>query len=653
MHHPESQPRASAFYHYEVHPEHRPSQPSAPVVVAGAGPIGLATALDVARFGVPCVVLAEERQVTHGSRAGVLTRRSVEILQQLGVVEPFLEKGLPWHQGRSFYREQEVYRMIMPHDPDDRFLPALNLQQQYIEEFLVDACERNPLIEVCWGQKVVGITNTDAGAKLRVDSSTGEYDLDAQWVVAADGGRSTLRKLLNQRMEGRAYAGRFVISDIKASINLPTERLCFYDPPWNPGSNALVHRLPDGVWRIDLKLPDGESPEEALENARLASRINAVLSMIRQPVSWELDWAAVYSANTLTLPDYVVGRVLFTGDAAHLLPIFGVRGMNTGLQDSNNLAWKLAFVVRGWAPPDLLKTYSAERVTAAREICAEAGRSTRFMAPQSDGSRLLRDAVLSFSLSEDFPKDLMHWRTSRPHAYVDSVLNSFPEADQAFEGGVGCGEAVRNVCIEDDVYFLDRVGARPGFHLFAFAGDEPASAELLELLDAFSAGPVPVVRVLITGHPAHRDESHAEVVVADRDFKVHAKYAARPGTMYLVRPDLHVCARWLRATTGDVRRGLAQAIVGVAHAETLAAAADTDAATPAASRDREPMLEKRMSVGDLEQVYDVLADAIEDSGSKSELYLAKLALALANLVGDRTEVERAIRASLRDLPPRT
>lgn len=565
MHLPTAQARESVFYRYAVHPAARPSaQAAGSVVIIGAGPIGLVTALDLARFGVRSVILEQERQVSHGSRAIVLTRRSLEILQQVGLDEPFLKKGLPWSQGRSFYRGQEVYRMLMPHDPDDRFLPALNLQQQYIEQFLVEFCEASPLIELCWGQKVVALRQDEREVVLRVDSADGEYDVHAPWVVAADGGRSAIRKLMDLRMEGRAYAGNFVIADIQADVRLPTERLCYFDPAWNPGNNVLVHRQPDGIWRIDFRLPDGESPEQALEPALLARRIDAVLEMIGHPVQWRLDWATVYSASTLTLPSYVHGRVLFTGDAAHLLPIFGVRGANTGLQDCNNLAWKLAFAVRGWASAAILDSYSSERVRAAREICEEAGKSTRFMTPPSRGTRLMRDAVLSFSLSEEFCKDLMHWRTSRPHDYPDSPLNSDALDDQAFPGGLSCGQPARNVHLADGSYLFDRWAARSGFHLVCFLGSEPPHPSFAQIIAAARRADCPVIVTVVGTGPVPPAAPEADLRVADEDGRMHARYAARAGSAYLLRPDMHVCARWLSPTpakvTGALRIATARAI---------------------------------------------------------------------------------------------
>lgn len=564
MHAPQTTPRSSIFYDYKIHPFRRPPEMSgaasgAKAVVVGAGPIGMLTAINLARFGVPSILLEQELQVSHGSRAIVLTRRSMEILQHAGVAGPFLAKGLQWSSGRSFYKGKEVYRMIMPHDPDDRFMPGLNIQQQYIEEYLVDAVEKTGMVDFRWGSKVTGIEQTAEGVTLEVDTPEGAYTLKAPWVVAADGGRSQIRRLLGLRMEGRAYPGNFVIADIKADIALPTERLCHFDPAWNPGNNVLVHRQPDGIWRLDFRLPDEETAEAALEPALLGKRIELILEMIGQKVPWQLDWATVYSANTLTLPDYVHGRVIFTGDAAHILPIFGVRGANTGFQDCDDLAWKLAYVANGRAPVSLLASYSSERVQAAREICEEGGKSTRFMTPPTAGYRLMRDAVLSFSLSEEFCKDLLHWRTSRPHTYAHSPLNSFPVEDAAFSGGPACGAPIVNVKLGADDYLFDRL--QSGFHLFVFA--EPGSgvsAATAEVLRRAATADVPVVRVLITPAASGPVEAGAAVVIRDPGGAVARRYAASPGTAYLVRPDMHVCARWLAPRPEQVVTAVATAL---------------------------------------------------------------------------------------------
>lgn len=297
MHTPLAEPRRSIYFDYQVFPAHTASVNAQvqhhPVVIVGAGPIGLTTALDLARYGIPSIVLEAERQVSEGSRAIVFTRRSLEILQQVGISERVTSAGLPWRFGNSYYRNQRVFRMEAPHDPDDRFAPMTNLQQPCLEQFLVDACHANPMIELRWGNQVKALAQAEDRATLEVDTPAGEYTLQASWVVAADGARSAIRTLLGLQLEGASYEGRFVIADIKIDLDLPTERLAYFDPHWNPGNTVLMHREPGNIWRIDYQLARGETPEQALSADSLRERINAQLGIVgvANP-QWELDWCS-------------------------------------------------------------------------------------------------------------------------------------------------------------------------------------------------------------------------------------------------------------------------------------------------------------------------------------------------------------------------
>ena len=284
MHQPEATPRPSLYYDYRVHAPWLPSahgaQPRHKVAIAGAGPAGMVTALELARHGVPSVLLTAELQVSQGSRAIVFTRRSMEILQQVGVAGRMTASGLPWRFGNSIYKGQTVFRMEAPHGADDRFFPMLNLQQQYLEDYLLEACAANPLIDLRWGNKVVGVAQHADHARATIDTPEGEYALEADWLVASDGGRSDIRALLGLKMEGASYEGLFVIADIRIDLPLPTERLAFFDPVWNPGNTILMHREPHGIWRVDYQLPPGERPEDALRPESLKARIDAQLDMI-------------------------------------------------------------------------------------------------------------------------------------------------------------------------------------------------------------------------------------------------------------------------------------------------------------------------------------------------------------------------------------
>ena len=561
MHQPVGTPRPSIYYDYRVHAPWLPSahgaQPRHPVVIAGAGPAGMVTALELARHGVPSVLLNSELQVSQGSRAIVFTRRSMEILQQVGVADRMTASGLPWRFGNSIYQGQTVFRMEAPHDADDRFFPMLNLQQQYLEEYLLDACAASPLIELRWGNKVVGVQQQADHARLTVDTPEGEYALEAGWLVAADGGRSDIRTMLGLKLEGASYEGFFVIADIRIDLPLPTERLAFFDPVWNPGNTILMHREPHGIWRVDYQLPPGEKPEDALRPESLKARIDAQLAMIGfGGTPWEMDWSSVYSARTLTLPDYVSGRVIFTGDAAHLLPIFGVRGANTAFQDAQSLGWHLAFVLKGLAGERLLANHSAERVGAAREIIDEAGKSTRFMTPPTRGFRVLRDAVLSLSRTQAFVRPLYHWRTSRPHEYTHSVLNSPGDDNALFTAGPAHGAPPRNIRLGVGDYLLDHLGG--GFDLLYFTDAAALPQPLQDVIAQVRAQGVPL-RVTAIGAPA--PVQGADQTLADADGHLRQRYGiGASGGAYLLRPDQHVCARWLTLDATRLQAAFRQAL---------------------------------------------------------------------------------------------
>jgi 3-(3-hydroxy-phenyl)propionate hydroxylase len=528
---------SSLYFNYQVYPVSPvPAAPQlTPVLVIGAGPVGLALAVLLARAGTRCVVVTAERQICEGSRAIVFTRRSLEILQQAGAHRAFEKLGLPWGCGNSFYRGHRVFRMETTPNAHDRFAPLTNLQQQFVEQALIVEAVKSPLISIRWGHRAISVADSgvnSAQAAIEIEAASEKYVQRAQYVVACDGARSSVRAGLGLKLEGNSYEGRFVIADIRIKLPLPTERLAFFDPVWNPGNTVLMHRQPMDMWRVDYQLPPGEAPEHALSTESLTTRINAQLDMIGHGgIPWELDWSSVYGARALTLPHYRYGRVLFAGDAAHMLPIFGVRGANTGFQDAQNLAWKLALVVQSRAPVALLESYSHERVAAAREIVEEAGKSTRFMAPPTRGFRLLRDAVLSLSLTQTFVRPLYHWRTSRSHAYLDSPLNtcthdSTSDDNTAFAVGPACGESMANVALGPTDFLMDHFPV--GFLLLATGTAAPADGVIPSgweqaLADFRASGNTITVQL----HP---------------EPAIQAQYG---DGVYLVRPDQHIAARWL------------------------------------------------------------------------------------------------------------
>jgi len=568
MHFPETQPRKSLYYNYEVYPYFHSHEDTVAdvdtVTVVGAGPIGMANALLLAKQGVKVILLSSEQQLSEGSRALVYTKRSMEILQAAGAAERIMSKALPWTHGNSIYKGQVVFRMASPTNEHDQFAPLNNLQQNWLESFLLDTIKEQDNIEVRWGNKVVAHEQENDKVTLTVHTPEGEYKHISNWVVAADGGRSPIRESMKLWMEGASYEGRFVIADIRIKLDYPTERLAFFSPDWNPGNTILMHREPDDIWRFDYQLDPNISPEEALKPENLHKAVNDQLKMIGQDhLEWEMDWSTVYSARALTLDNYVHNRIMFVGDAAHLLPIFGVRGANTGFQDAQDLSWKLAAVVKGWAPEKLLESYTFDRVGAAREIIAEAGKSTRFMAPPTDGFRLLRNAVLSLSLKHEFVRPLYHWRTSRPHAYTHSPLNSQNDDNAITNELTENGALIPNVKFADGSFLYDSISDKFSAVVLTKNGQVPAGL-IAEITALKQQGiPVQVTALAIDGEAV----SDADVTLTINPEIAEERFFANAAAIYLVRPDQHINGRWVSYRENAITETLhqfTQAVEGVA-----------------------------------------------------------------------------------------
>jgi 3-(3-hydroxy-phenyl)propionate hydroxylase len=528
-----------------------------PVVIAGGGPVGLSMAALLAHPGVPCLVLEADSSWCEGSRAICVSRRSQEILSWVGADRPLTAKGLPWAGGRSYFRDTEVLHFEMPSEPTERFAPMLNIQQYYVEQYAHAAALCAGGVEVRWSARVSAVRPHASGVDVDfVAADGGTHCVQADWLIACDGGRSTVREQLGLQLEGMQYEGRYVIVDIEQDTRRAVERLAWFDPPSNPGSTILMHRQPDNVWRIDYQVGDRENPAEAVKPENVLPRVQAHLDMIGEAAPWKPLWISIYNAKCLTLPSYRSGRVLFAGDAAHLVPIFGVRGLNSGLDDAGNLAWKLALVHRGHAAESLLDSYSSERVFAARENIAFGAKSTEFMAPPHHGFALLRDAALRLALVAPRVRSLINPRQTAPAEYVGSPLN------QPDHGSLGGSARPGMPAPEASLHTGQGRGhltAQFGtcFVVLYFANEAALPKRLQRLAEKPRSGGAALRLIRV----AARGASDAHTLIDDLG-QAWQRYDALEGTLYLIRPDGYVMGRWRDAASApvDIHRVLDRAL---------------------------------------------------------------------------------------------
>ncbi|MCK0166570.1 FAD-dependent monooxygenase [Jannaschia sp. S6380] len=480
-----------------------------PVVVVGGGPVGLALALDLGLRGTPVLLLDDQEGAGEGSRAICFARRTLEIADRLGVGRAMREKGVEWRVGKVFHDADLLYEFDLAPEGGHKAPAFVNLQQPYVERFLVEriraAAADGAPIEIRGGNRVTDLT---AGhpVTLAVETPGGPYRMTADWVVAADGARSPLRGMLGLDFEGRVFEDNFLIADVRMKADFPTERWFWFAPHFKSGDSALLHRQPDDVWRIDFQLGWDIDRRAELAEDKVRARIDAMLG----GVEYDLVWTSIYTFQCRRMRRFRHGPVLFAGDSAHQVSPFGARGANSGIQDAENLAWKL-HMVSGGASETLLDSYASEREAAADENILASTRSTDFITPKSPGSRVFRDAVLSLARDHAFARRMVNsGRLSVPARYAASPLNgpdALPGGPHGTRPGCPCPDA--------------RVG----------------NGHLLERLTGFTA-------LGLNVDPPNCDATRLRIDAVDSPDVARRYLGGASQAVYLIRPDQHVAARW-------------------------------------------------------------------------------------------------------------
>jgi 3-(3-hydroxy-phenyl)propionate hydroxylase len=577
-------PYVLPVYEYRTPPEiSRGEKTTYPVVIAGAGLAGLTAALELGTRGIRTVLLDDDDTVGAAglsSRGICYAKRSLEILDRFGLAERIRAKGVVWNEGEVYRGEQCLYRFNLQPESDQKFPAFVNLQQFYVEQYLVERLASVAEVDLRWKNRVVGVSQDADSVRVEVETPDGRYPIRAQYLLAADGGHSAVRELVGAQDEERSfYEDRWVIADVRMDTREQAVRKAYLDGIPTEGGAIWYHQMADGVWRTDwqithLKDPDAEAtPERAAERLR---------KLVGPHVDFELVWVGAWRFKKRLLQRLLHGRIAFLGDAAHEHSPFGARGGNGAIQDANNLAWKLALVLQGRASPDLLETYHDERHFAARDNTENATRSAIFIGPETHGERLFRNAILDLAQREGWARKWVNvGRLSVATAYVESPLNYSPSSGMAaLDGSFHHG------------HFIEQLG---GDFCVAWFGDRSPALE-------------------------------AKAVSVPRECRtLWERYGVgEAGATLVFRPDGHVLAR-CEGLDADFARAAIRSVLEYRKGKQGAGS-----------------MTKIPQQAEIDRLYDELA-ALADSAPDRERALARLVVRLAEQIGDYAKVRAIVR----------
>ncbi len=528
-----------------------------PVIIVGAGPCGLAAALDFAIQGQAVVVLDDNNTVSVGSRAICFAKRTLEIVDRYGCATPMVDKGITWQLGKVYFKDAPLYEFNLLPENGHKMPAFINLQQYYFEEYMVDRCnELADLIDLRWQHKVTRVNTTDDGSTITVETADGSYELTCDYLLVADGANSKIRTALGLESKGQIFEDHFLIADVVMKTEMPTERRFWFDPPFHPNQSVLLHKQADNVWRIDFQLGWDANKEEEVKEENIIPRVRA---MFGNDVEFELEWASVYTFQCRKMDNFIHHRVVFMGDAAHQVSPFGARGANGGIQSVENLCWKIVRILRGDAPDTLLQTYNTERQHGADENILNSTRSTDFITPKNHISKVFRDEVLRLAKDYSFARKLINsGRLSLPCDYASSPL--ITADDEGFAAGIKPGYPPKDAPLMIDQqsdWLLSQLGNQ--FVCLLDCRDQKVNDELINELLALDD----LRLVLLTSSaelPPNVSDSHRIRLVLDQVGLLTERYDLETGSTYLFRPDQIVTARWRHCTPRNVHNAIRRAL---------------------------------------------------------------------------------------------
>jgi len=508
-----------------------------PIVIVGAGLSGLTLACKLAHLGIAAVVLDEDNTVGvkgASSRGICYTQQSLEIFTRLGIYERIAAKGVAWQVGRTFAGDDEVFSFDLRERSQfsaSSQPPFINIQQFYIEMFLVDRIlelnKSTPLIDMRWCNKIIGFSQNKEVASLDIETPAGNYSLQASHVIDASGSHTPFHDWVGATMDSKRGDDRWCIADVRFKHTPPAERHTWIEAPFNDNRAVWQHLMGDDVWRIDYQMAPDADPayvsREDVVRERLAKQFG-------DEVQCDIVWVGPYAYKSQCLHNLQHGRVFFIGDTAKVVSPFGARGGNTGIADADNLAWKLAAVLRGHATQALLNSYNQERLQAAQRNVQVTNRTARYLRAPAGMERTFRTATIALAKTHAFARGLINTgRMAQANHYeVSDVCTT--------EGGFMVQNAAIHYNAKESGSLADLLQWANGRLLLLVFG-ELGRKDMTKLRSLSTLTAVNVVQVI------HKKRAQATEHVIDPHKTLRRACRAEKAQWALLRPDAYLAAK--------------------------------------------------------------------------------------------------------------
>jgi 2-polyprenyl-6-methoxyphenol hydroxylase-like FAD-dependent oxidoreductase len=546
------------------------------VLIAGAGPTGLTIAIELRRRDVDCLVVEKTDSTVDTSRALAIQPRTLQAFDDMGVLDPVLEEGLRVEGATAYQGSTELFRLDMDALRRPSPYPFLWWLPQYrTEDILLDRLEELGG-EVLFERELTGFGQDGESVTATIEQAAEDADatetITASWLVGCDGAHSRVRKTLGRSLEGVTTEQEILVADAEVDWTIPEREgsIWFHE-------EGVLAALPmaDELWRLFVDvtpIPEDERPEATSD---VLQRILRERTSHPNVTVGEAAWTSNYVANQRMVREYRHGRVFLAGDAAHVHNPLGGQGMNLGIQDAYNLAWKLALVVEGSAPDSLLDTYGEERLPAARAVLNETGSSGALLVTSNPVIQRVRDTLLPRVLASERLQSRLYRsmtqlevdyrESSLSDLHVESPLRSLfgssqsplRQAQREWNAPKAGDRSPDGPCRrpdEESGRLYDELHDQTQFVLLVFAGTAPPDSdpavEVARTVEEQSGGLLQSLLV-VPAESRVPDGSSGSVVVDDTG-DLHSQYGGATSAAYLLRPDDHVAFRSAPARTDPI-----------------------------------------------------------------------------------------------------